>query len=38
MKLELLSDRLILTPLELTDIDLSVELWTDPDVLAANAD
>lgn len=33
MKLELLSDRLILTPLELTDIDLSVELWTDPDVV-----
>lgn len=33
MKLELLSDRLILTPLELTDIDLAVELWTDPEVV-----
>jgi len=33
MNLELLSDRLILTPLELTDIDLAVELWTDPEVV-----
>ena len=33
MKLELLSDRLILTPLGLTDIDLAVELWTDPEVV-----
>lgn len=33
MKLELLSDRLILTPLELTDIDLAVVLWTDPEVV-----
>ena len=33
MNLELLSDRLILTPLEVTDIDLAVELWTDPEVV-----
>ena len=33
MKLVLLSDRLILTPLELTDIDLAIELWTDPEVV-----
>ena len=33
MKLELPSERLILTPLELTDVDLAVELWTDPDVV-----
>ena len=33
MQLELLSDRLILTPLEMTDIDLAVELWTDPEVV-----
>jgi len=33
MKLDLLSDRLILTPLESTDIDLAVDLWTDPEVV-----
>ena len=33
MKLILLSDRLILTPLESTDIDLAVDLWTDPEVV-----
>ena len=33
MQLELLSDRLILTPLEMADIDLAVELWTDPEVV-----
>lgn len=33
MKLELLTDRLILTPLESVDIDLAVELWTDPQVV-----
>jgi len=33
MKLGLLTDRLILTPLELVDIDLAVELWTDPEVV-----
>ena len=33
MKLNLLSDRLILTPLESTDIDLAVDLWTDPEVV-----
>ncbi|MEL7187067.1 MAG: GNAT family N-acetyltransferase, partial [Pseudomonadota bacterium] len=33
MNLKLLSDRLIFTPLELTDIDLAVELWTDPEVV-----
>ena len=33
MNLQLLSDRLIFTPLELADIDLAVELWTDPEVV-----
>ena len=33
MKLELPSDRLILTPLESADVDLAVELWTDPEVV-----
>ena len=33
MKLDLLSDRLILTPLESTDIDLAVDLWTDLEVV-----
>jgi ribosomal-protein-alanine N-acetyltransferase len=33
MKLELLSDRLILTPLESADVELAVELWTDPEVV-----
>ncbi len=33
MNLELLSDRLRLTPLELTDLDLSIALWTDPEVV-----
>ena len=33
MDLKLLSDRLIFTPLELADIDLAVELWTDPEVV-----
>ncbi len=33
MKLDLLSDRLILTPLESTDIDTAVEIWTDPEVV-----
>ncbi|MFC1688961.1 GNAT family N-acetyltransferase [Pseudomonadota bacterium] len=33
MDLTLISDRLIITPLELTDVDLAVELWTDPEVV-----
>lgn len=33
MKLILISNRLILTPLEPTDIDLVLELWTDPEVV-----
>ncbi len=33
MNLQLLSDRLIFTPLELGDVDLAVELWTDPEVV-----
>lgn len=33
MNLQLLSDRLIFTPLELADFDLVVELWTDPEVV-----
>ena len=33
MKLELLSCRLILTPLVSTDTDMSVEIWTDPEVV-----
>ncbi len=33
MKLDLLSDRLILTPLESTDTDIAVEIWTDPEVV-----
>ena len=33
MRLELHSDRLILTPLESADVELAVELWTDPEVV-----
>jgi len=33
MKLELQTQRLLLTPLELTDVDLAVELWTNPEVV-----
>jgi RimJ/RimL family protein N-acetyltransferase len=33
MKLDLPSDRLILTPLESSDVDLAVDLWTDPEVV-----
>ena len=33
MKLELQTDRLLLTPLALTDLDLALELWTDPEVV-----
>jgi len=33
MKLDLFSERLILTPLQLSDIDLAVDLWTDPEVV-----
>ena len=33
MKLELLTDRLRLTPLVDTDIDISIALWTDPEVV-----
>ena len=33
MKLDLQTDRLILTPLKPSDIDLVVELWTDPKVV-----
>ncbi len=33
MNLELLSDRLIMTPLESTDTNMSVEIWTDPEVV-----
>ena len=33
MNLELLSDRLILTPLESADVEMAVELWTDPEVV-----
>lgn len=33
MNLELLTDRLVFTPLEPGDIDLAVELWTDPEVV-----
>jgi len=33
MELTLLSDRLMMTPLESTDVDMAVELWTDPEVV-----
>ena len=33
MKLELQSERLLLTPLALADLDLVLELWTDPAVV-----
>ena len=33
MKLELHTERLLLTPLAATDLDLAVELWTDPEVV-----
>ena len=33
MNLQLLSDRLVFTPLELADIDLVLDLWTDPEVV-----
>lgn len=32
MKLELHTERLLLTPFALTDLDLAVEMWTDPKV------
>ena len=32
MKLELHTERLLLTPFALTDLDLAVEMWTDPEV------
>jgi ribosomal-protein-alanine N-acetyltransferase len=33
MELTLRSDRLIMTPLELADVDLVIDLWTDPEVV-----
>ena len=33
MDLTLRTERLVLTPLEMTDTDLAVELWTDPEVV-----
>jgi len=33
MELILYSDRLVITPLEPADVDLAVELWTDPEVV-----
>jgi ribosomal-protein-alanine N-acetyltransferase len=33
MKLELHTERLLLTPLALTDLDLALALWTDPEVV-----
>ncbi|MGI9235879.1 MAG: GNAT family N-acetyltransferase [Woeseiaceae bacterium] len=33
MKLKLLTDRLVLTPMESADVDLALELWTDPEVV-----
>ena len=33
MNLELQTQRLLLTPLELTDVDLALELWTDPEIV-----
>ncbi len=33
MKLELHTERLLLTPLALADLDISLELWTDPEVV-----
>ncbi len=33
MKLELHTERLLLTPLAPTDLDLALELWTDPEVV-----
>jgi RimJ/RimL family protein N-acetyltransferase len=33
MKLEMHTERLLLTPLAATDLDLGLELWTDPDVV-----
>jgi len=32
MKLELHTERLLLTPFALTDLDLALEMWTDPEV------
>ena len=32
MKLELQTERLLLTPFALTDLDLALEMWTDPEV------
>ena len=33
MKLELFTERLRLTPLVADDVDIALELWTDPEVL-----
>ena len=33
MNLELHTDRLLLTPFALTDLDLALEMWTDPEVV-----
>ena len=33
MKLELHTERLLITPLAPTDLDLALELWTDPEVV-----
>ncbi|MCH9692887.1 MAG: GNAT family N-acetyltransferase [Gammaproteobacteria bacterium] len=33
MSLKLHTDRLTLAPLELTDVDLAIDLWTDPEVV-----
>ena len=33
MKLELHTERLLLTPFALTDLDLALEMWTDPEVV-----
>jgi ribosomal-protein-alanine N-acetyltransferase len=33
MKLELHTERVLLTPLAMTDLDIALELWTDPEVV-----
>ena len=33
LELQLLTERLLLTPLEHADVDLALELWTDPEVI-----
>ncbi len=33
MNLDLMTERIILTPLALTDVDLALEMFTDPDVV-----